>query len=91
MDKKYFVWNGLRISFWLMFALWILYAIILKNTDDLIIGSLWVASIISTFVFSIIHLVKYRQKTFAITSLCVSSVWLFFFLIGIIVGIIEAI
>jgi hypothetical protein len=92
MEKKQnkFVWNGLRISFWVMIALWGLFIISNYPTENLdILSWIWIISAIGTFVLSIIHLVKYKQKTFAIISLVVSSIWIFIFMIGVIVGVME--
>jgi hypothetical protein len=89
--QKQFVWNGLRISFWIMIALWGLFTITNYPTENLdILSWVWVISAIATFVLSIIHLVKYKQKTFAITSLVISSIWVFIFIIGMIIGIMGA-
>lgn len=90
--NKDFVWIGLRVSFWIMVGIWILSVILDLPYDGILgglIGILWVTVSIFTFVVSIIHLVKYKQKAFAIVSLIISSILNLLFLIGFIMGIIE--
>lgn len=88
LNKSLFVWNALRISFWLLIAVWFMASI----TDVPILISIILALlIISTFTLSIIHLIKYKEKALAITSLCISSFGMFFLLIGVLAGIMEEI
>lgn len=75
-----FVWNALRISFWLMVIINVL--TYFAGDSTFIILMLVLASIFS-FVFSIIHLVKYKEKALAIVSLCISGFYVFIFVIGI--------
>jgi len=88
-EKKGFVWCSLRISFWIMIATWIIISI---NDNPLIsvIDILWIASMVFTFVVSIIHLTKYKKKAFAIVSLILSSIAMLLFLIGFFGGIMES-
>ncbi len=68
--KKSFVWYGLRAGFWTMIGLWLLN--ILWNAY-FIFWLLWIGSVIFTFVLSIIHLTKYKQKALAVTALVFAS------------------
>lgn len=83
--KKHFVWNSLRVSFWAFIVLWVL-AIILnlsfESERELIFAFLLIALTIFVFIISIIHLTRYKEKTFAVVSLVISSIVLFFILIG---------
>lgn len=51
----------------------------------------WIGASIATFVLSIIHLIKYKEKAFAITALVLSSLLNIAFFAGIIVGMMEMI
>ena len=92
-SKSNFVGYSLRISFWIMILLWILNVVFNpKNylSGFMIIFTLmWIASIFFTFVSSIIHLVKYKKKTFAVISLVMSSYLVLTFLVGFIIGIVR--
>ena len=76
----------LKILFWIMFVLWIVSYSIQTDyiTPLLFIFSLSFLMItISTFVISIIHLTRFKDKSFAIMSLFLSSMILIIvFLIG---------
>ncbi|MBS3079057.1 hypothetical protein J4218_02975 [Candidatus Pacearchaeota archaeon] len=92
--RRDFIWDSVRISFYLMIGFWIIFTMldtmILKKNPGLLIillSFLWVIITIFNFVTSIIHLTKYRQRTFAIVSLVFSSIFLLLFLIGIGIGI----
>ena len=82
------VWLWTRIAFYAFIIIWIL-LMIFDKPDVLvtIISYLIIASAISTFVLSIIHLRKYKQKGFAITALVISSLWILIIFISIIYGI----
>ena len=92
-DKK--VWIMLRISFWAMVGftiliyifpiLWYSTPIYLTYYVLFIIGS-----IIFTFVTSLIHLRRYKQKGFAITALVISSLYLLYNLFFIFMGMVMA-
>lgn len=77
--KKGFVWYGLRAGFWTMIGLWLLNILWISFLFDVesnayfIFWLLWIASVVFTFVLSIIHLTKYKQKTLAVTSLVFAS------------------
>lgn len=97
--KKDFVWIGLRVSFWIMILIWVGEIIFLPNDFPpeahwlgfmAIISLLYTVSIFFTFVVSIVHLVKYKEKAFAIVSLVISSIQGLIFLIGFLIGVIEA-
>ncbi len=92
-SEKSFIWRGLRISFWVMVGLWVV-SIILgiaksslsTSAVGIILGIIFFISIIFTFVVSIIHLIKYKQKGFAITALVISSVSILFELLSMIIA-----
>lgn len=91
-NQSLFVWTMLRVSFWVMIFLWALVSYMPDNTMGLAFQDyVYLISIISTFVLSIIHLVKYDKKAFAITSLVISSIGLLLIIIGFFIGIIQAI
>jgi hypothetical protein len=89
MDKKegkLFIWKGLRVSFWVMIGVWVIslvYGFVSPNGLSTLstsaalvlslISLLWFLDTIFTFVVSIIHLTKYKEKAFAVTSLVFSS------------------
>ncbi|MFA7708222.1 MAG: hypothetical protein WCX73_04695 [Candidatus Pacearchaeota archaeon] len=88
--KKGKLWYFLRISFWVMIATWALIALLPDTTGYLdIINVIWIITLIFTFVTSIIHLVKYKEKAFAITALVIASIGIFLLIIGIGMGISE--
>ena len=89
MKQNQFVWLSLRISFWIMIFLWGLATILPEHQGLYFQDWIFVIAIIFTFVVSIIHLVKFKEKGLAITSLVISSIGLFLFLIGFMIGIIE--
>ncbi|MBA7598171.1 hypothetical protein ES703_05182 [subsurface metagenome] len=83
-SKKTFIWYSLRTAFWIMIALWILFFFIL---DEAYIFTIFFGAIsIFTFAISIIHLTKYKKKTFAIVSLVFSSFLLLLFFVWLIVN-----
>ena len=77
--KKGFVWYGLRTGFltmiglWLLNILWISFLFDVESGAYFVFWLLWIASIIFTFVLSIIYLTKYKQKALAVTSLVFAS------------------
>ena len=77
--KKTFVWYGLRISFWTMVVFWVLDKIGLFAFSDSL-GYIYTISIITlismffTIVLAIIHLGKYRSKTFPVVALVLSLI-----------------
>ncbi len=81
-DGKGFVWKSLRISFWVMVILFVIPFIIGLMGISTLSLPLWVQysvsipsylSIFFTFIISIIHLIKYKKKSFAIVALVISS------------------
>ncbi len=91
-DRVGFVWRWLRISFWAMIILWAFLLLPLLSNESLVyilLSYILAILIIFTFVVSIIHLVKYNKKTFAIIALVISSIGLLILLIGFIIGIIS--
>lgn len=81
MEKKNkgAVWVVLRISFWLMAALWAFAILIttgtihVSETFGTIISVLLLVSIVVSFISSIIHLTKHEEKALAIVALVISS------------------
>ena len=93
-EKKKFVWKSLRISFWIMVGLGVLFMIlpyIISSSSFNRVWSflsiIWVISVLFTFVISIIHLTKYKEKGLAVTSLVISSLFVLIFLILFLMGI----
>ena len=87
--KKIFVWYGLRVGFWSTIGLWVFFIIIeslipVNSGLYIFLSTIWVVSIIFTFVVSIIHLVKYKNKAFAILALIVPSLLVLATLFGMI-------
>lgn len=76
-SAKGFIWYSLRIGFSLtVLANFLLVLVDEKylNTSISIISGLWYISTIFTFIISIIHLIKYKEKIFAVISLVLSSI-----------------
>lgn len=87
------VWYGLRICFWTIVAIWIIGILLPENTPDLLLGIyglLLNGGVISTFVFSLVSLVKNKKKAFAIVSLVISSIMLLLIGFYLILAIIES-
>jgi len=87
--SRNFIWYATRISFWVMALLWVIIAVLPEHQGLWISDWIFIVSIPFTFVTSIIHLVKYKEKAFAITSLVISSLGLLFVLIGMIAGVMS--
>lgn len=85
-ENKGFVWYGLRIGFLLMLACSLLSIINIIPEDELIFNILyliiWVFSIFFTFILSIIHLTKYKEKSMSIVALVLSSFLILISIIG---------
>jgi len=83
--KKGFVWYGLRAGFWTMIGCWAI-SIFLSGEESLYFAFwlFWIASVIFTFVLSIIHLTKYKQKALAVTSLVFASFLILTAIIGLV-------
>lgn len=91
-DGKVWIWT--RASFYFMIGLWILAMFISYEEFTPLVwifSLLWMSSAICTFVLSIVHLTKYKEKAFAITALVISSTLNIVFFAGFIAGIIEVI
>jgi hypothetical protein len=86
--KKGFVWYGLRTGFWIMIGCWAI-SIFLSGEESLYLVFLtfWIISTIFTFVISIIHLTKYKQKALSIISLVFSSFLLLTAIVGFLFGV----
>jgi hypothetical protein len=84
-EKRGFVWYALRAGFFTMIASFALYYITSPKTmwdiEDKSVGIyafkiffyLFLISMLFTFIASIIHLKKYKEKIFAIISLVLSG------------------
>lgn len=83
--KKGFVWYGLRAGFWTMIGCWAI-SIFLSGEEIFYFAFwlFWIASVIFTFVLSIIHLTKYKQKALAVTSLVFASFLILTAIIGLV-------
>lgn len=81
-EIKGFVWYSLRIAFYSMVALFSLSFVI----NFWILNLLFLVLLLFIIVVSIIHLVKYKKKSFAIVALIISSLMLLFYIIGILTG-----
>ncbi|MDP2628649.1 MAG: hypothetical protein Q8P15_02000 [Nanoarchaeota archaeon] len=85
-SKKGFVWYSLRISFYLMIVLLLLALVFdfsFETNRELFLAFLVGVSIFFNFVVSIIHLVRYKKKPFAIVALVFSSIFLLIVLVRI--------
>ena len=92
--RRDMIWYGLRFSFWLMIALFVISIFLYDNPEDpttIIFGLLQSIIIIYVFVTSIIHLKRYRRKGFAITSLILSSILVLIILVAFIVGVVLSV
>ena len=96
--KKGFIWKGLRIGFYAMIAVWIintLYAKFSNNLDPtqglnkitILLSLVFLILLIFNFILSIIHLVKYKSKTFAIIALVVCSIVIILNIVGFVIAI----
>jgi hypothetical protein len=88
--EKKFVWKSLRISFWVMVGTFLLsfWSESFPTFLIYVVNIGCYASILFTFVVSIIHLTKYKEKTFAVIALVSSSliILLLFFSITILLA-----
>ena len=92
---KEFVWLGLRISFWVMVGLRLITTIYgyanpngtYTSSFWMVISIIWIISVIFTFVVSIIHLTKYKEKALAIVALVISSLFVLLVIFGVLSGI----
>lgn len=86
-EKKGYVWYSMRNTF---IGTWIFNFLFYFTIDlDLLFWLIFIAltyCIFNTFVTSIIHLTRYKQKAFAITALVFSSIWVLLYLVGFVVG-----
>ena len=77
-----FIWKSLRISFIVLIVSLVLIG--WGELDDVVntfVGLICLISLQFTFIVSIIHLTKYKEKSFAITALVISAFILFTFLL----------
>ena len=77
-NAKGFVWFSLRISFWLMILLFLLSFLI----NSAVINISFSILLFFIIIVSIIQLVKYDKKAFAIAALVLSALLLLFYIIG---------
>jgi hypothetical protein len=95
-DKKDFVWKAVRLSFYAFIALFVvaivtaIFAFEFESDVSLVIYlvAFWLIFLVLIFNFitSIIHLTKHKEKGFAITSLVISSLFVFIMLISFLIG-----
>ncbi len=78
-EKKDFILRSLRISFIVML---ILSGITGQIGPNLILVVLFIISLFFTFIISIVHLRKYKKKTFPIITLIISSIFIIIFIFG---------
>jgi hypothetical protein len=90
-NKNQFVWTALRICFWSMIGIWIIIVTFTNIEEVTLLSQVWMALILATFTLSIMHLIKYKQKAFAIVALVITSFWLLTVLIGMVIGVAELI
>lgn len=91
-QRRDFIWYSLRVSFFIMLGLWfvsVIYNLVAKGQQSIspfliFLSLLWMVSILFTFIVSIIHLGKYKEKAFAIISLIVSLVIILLVIISLI-------
>ena len=91
-DKQ--LWHHTRIGFYTMLTMWLVATFLTAYYDTMayiIFSIAWVGVTIFTFVCSIRHLKQYKKKGLALTSLIISGILTFLFLIGFIAGAISAI
>jgi len=84
--KKDYVWYGTRIGFYFLIAYLLLSSIFDSLYENEVLAMILTYALISTFVTSIVHLTKYKNKSFAIIALVISSLGLIFFSMGFIIG-----
>lgn len=99
--KKNFVWKGFRIGFWLMIATLILSIAVsligfyLDNPLEFlngVISLIFTLSVGFTFVMSVIHLIKYKERSLAITAFVISFILILLqvFTFGVMVGVLSS-
>lgn len=86
MNKKNGVWVGTRACFWAMVVTWSLaswiLAIDIEDSLGIAFSVIACALVIATFVMSIVHLNRYKEKALAVTALVISSIGLLFMIGG---------
>ena len=79
------VWNWARITFYgFLLVCVISWLIPYESITDAgygVIGLFALGTLIPAFVLSIIHLNKYKEKGFAVTSLVITSLWILYLLL----------
>jgi len=95
-EIDYRVWNRTRTSFFWMVATWFISAFIfllaaIGDVPEMMIlyfvfVFIHIGLIISTFVLSIMHLRRYKEKGLAVTALVFSSLGVFQFIVGFLLG-----
>ena len=91
-NKKTPLWYWLRGCFTVMILIWVIQAFLIINygTTESVVGSIlslvWLVVIIATFIMSIMHLKRYKQKAFAIVALIFSGLLLAMGILGGILG-----
>ncbi len=85
-DKQ--LWKVTRFLFYVTMGFWLLSYFPVFG-ENILFALIWIGLGIATFVCSIIHLIKYKEKAFAITALVISSILNILFFIGFIIGFLE--
>lgn len=88
---RHSTWHSLRLNFWLFIACWVLAVILnIAGSPSLLLAIVGAGLSISTFLFSIICIRKYKQRSFAIVALIISSFYILLMILGFIVGLIVS-
>jgi hypothetical protein len=57
-----------------------------ESVANMIAAMFWFGCVIASFVLSIIHLTRYKEKGFAVTSLVINSIFVFIGVLSFMVG-----
>lgn len=89
MEKNKNIWYATRACFWAMVCFWVLASLVLA-VDEGIVGLLLsmiaCGFVIATFVLSILHLRRYKEKGLAVTAIVISSLGIFIMFFGFMEG-----
>jgi len=90
MEKDKKLWKATRVLFYATIGFWLFTIISPIFEGSLLFALVWISLSIATFICSIIHLARYKEKAFAVTALTISSILNILFFIGFIIGFLEA-
>ena len=89
------VWLWTRICFYSLLMFWGIAMMLPLEFFETVLGGIisLLAGLtgIATIVLSIIHLVKLPQKGLAVTALTISTIFMFFYMVGAIAGLLEVV